>query len=213
MTDSKPTPGASGSAARPVVTIFEEYGAGAAAIGKRVAEALGLPFHAQAFSSGQIAGRTGAGTDEAVLARVLGTLGGAYAPGIDSRDIMDTQAEKRDLVTENNRTLRAYADEGGVIVGRNGAVVLADRPRAVHVLLTGDVADRVERAARDLGISKDEAARRRAHEEDVRRQMSRTLYGWDPMERERYDLVLNVTRIGEDSAVTAIVDAVKRQSA
>lgn len=213
MTDSKPTPGASGSAARPVVTIFEEYGAGAAAIGKRVAEALGLPFHAQAFSSGQIAGQPGAGNDEAVLARVLGTLGGAYAPGIDSRDIIQTQADKRDLVTQNNNVVRSYADEGGIIIGRNATVILADRPRALHVLLTGDVADRVDRAARDLGISRDEAARRRAHEEDVRRQMSRTLYGWDPMDRERYDLVLNVTRVGEDAAVNAIVEAVQRQSA
>lgn len=213
MSDTTPAPGASGNAQRPVVTIFEEYGAGAAAIGKRVAEAIGLPFHAQAFSSSQIAGRPGPGTDEAVLARVLGSLGGAYAPGIDSRDIISTQSDKRDLVSDNNRTVRAYADEGGVLIGRNATVILADRPRTLHVLLTGEVADRVDRAARDLGISREEAARRRANEEDVRRQMSRTLYGWDPMERERYDLVLNVSRVGEDAAVSAIVDAVQRLNA
>lgn len=210
MSDTTPAPGSSGNAPRPVVTIFEEYGAGAATIGQRVAEAIGLPFHAQAFSSSAIAGQPG---NDAVLARVLGTLGGAYAPGIDSRDIVQSQTDKRDLVTDNNRTVRGYGDEGGVVVGRNATVILADRPRTLHVLLTGEIADRVERAARELGISREDAARRRANEEDVRRQMSRTLYGWDPMERERYDLVLNVSRIGEDAAVTAIVDAVRRLNA
>ena len=41
----------SGAAAslRPVVTLFESYRSGASYIGPRVAQALGLPFHMQAF--------------------------------------------------------------------------------------------------------------------------------------------------------------------
>ena len=38
----------------PVVTLFESYGSGASYVGPRVAQALGVPFHAQAFSSEEI---------------------------------------------------------------------------------------------------------------------------------------------------------------
>ncbi len=52
---------------------------------------------------------------------------------------------------DNNRTVLQYVREGGVIVGRNGAVILADRPHTFHVLLTGSVEDRVARAAERAG--------------------------------------------------------------
>ncbi|HSK91414.1 MAG TPA: hypothetical protein VK875_08880 [Euzebyales bacterium] len=50
--------GAPASGVKPVVTIFEAFGAGATTIGRKVAEQLGLPFHAQAFSSELIAGES-----------------------------------------------------------------------------------------------------------------------------------------------------------
>lgn len=194
---------------RPVVTLFELYGAGAAPIGRAVADALGLPFHEQAFSSEAL--QQGAEDDlaeSATLARVLSTLGGAYG-GFEGRDVVATQQEKYDLVMANNREVWAYADEGGVIVGRNAPVILAERPRTVHVLLTGEQGDRVRRAAQEAGITPEEAARRQQREDTVRVQMSQVLYGWDPSRPERYDMVLNTSRIPADAAVAAIVDATR----
>jgi glucuronide carrier protein len=202
------------SGAKAVVTLFEAFGAGAETIGRKVAEKLRLPFHAQAFSSELIAGDvTAAPTDDqAVLARVYSVLGGAYG-GLEGRDIIATQQAKVDLITENNRNVWRFANEGGVIVGRNGAVILANRPNTVHVLLTGVVEDRVARVARESGTSVEQAAARRAHEEDVRVQMSKTLYGWDPSRPDHYDIVINTSRIREDAAANAIVDAVRLQAA
>lgn len=197
----------------PVVTLFELYGAGATTIGEKVAERLGLPFHGQAFTSGQIAREPGAaaGDEEnaAVLANVLSLLGGAYST-LEDREVVGTQEQKYQLIADNTRTVKQYAQQGGVIMGRNGAVILADRPNSLHVLLTGDVEDRVKRAAKRLGISEAESARRRANEEDVRRQMSRTLYGWDPALPDRYDMLINTSRVSIDAAVDAIVDAIRR---
>ncbi len=198
------------NAIRPVVTLWEQYGAGADAIGRVVAERLGLPYHEQAFSSADLEGTPDAGSLEnrAILAEVFAVMGGAYG-GFEGRDVVMTQREKRDLISENNAVVWQYAEQGGVIVGRNATVILADRPRTIHVLLTGDVKDRVARAAAADGISTDKAAERQAREDQVRAEMSQVLYGWDPRQAERYDLVINTSRIPAAAAVDAIVDAVR----
>lgn len=191
------------SSTRPVVTIFEHYGAGADHVGRRVAESLGTPFHGQAFSSQELEEEY-ALEQNALLASVYGVMGGAFR-GFEGPDVVATQQQKYDLVMENNRAVRRMADEGGVILGRNGAVVLADRPNTLHVLLTGSVQDRVERAAREAGIPAERAAKRQQREDEVRAEMSRVLYGWDPRLPERYDMVLNTSRVPLTAAVEAIV--------
>lgn len=196
-------------AQRPVVTIFELYGAGAAEVGARVARELGLPFHAQAFSSAALEGDTVDATDEAAtLATVLSVMGGAYG-GLGGPDIIATQRATYDLVMSNNRQVWRYAAEGGVIVGRNAAVVLEGRPSTVHVLLVGPVDDRVRRAAETEGISLEVAAERQKREDVVRAEMSQVLYGWDPRLPERYDLVINTGRIPLEGAADAIVHALR----
>ncbi|MGC0250583.1 AAA family ATPase [Pseudactinotalea sp. Z1748] len=201
---------ADGTSPRPVVTIWGQYGAGAEAIGRVVAERLGLPYHEQAFSSEEIAGGTDAGSlkNRATLAQVFSAMGGAYG-GFEGRDVVTTQKEKRDLVADNNDTVWRYAEEGGVIIGRNATVILAARPRTVHVLLTGDVKDRVQRAAEATGIPVDKAARRQGREDQVRADMSRVLYGWDPHDPARYDLVINTSRIPELAVANVIVDVIE----
>jgi cytidylate kinase len=190
---------------KPVVTIFEQYGAGADDVGRRVANALGLSYHAQAFSSESLETGEGDPTEEgAVLARVFSVMGGAYG-GFEGRDVVATQQQKYDLVMQNNRRVWELADEGGVIVGRNGAVVLAERPNTLHMLLTGHVEDRVARAAREAGIPRERAAGRQKREDRIRAEMSLALYGWDPGLPDRYDLVVNTSRISPAAAARAIV--------
>lgn len=192
-----------------VVTIFEHYGAGAAQVGQRVGEQLGLPFHPQAFSSEDLeAGPDAVLRSNAVLATVYSTMGGAYG-GFEGRDVVATQQQKYDLVMDNNRAVWEEAAQGGVILGRNGAVILAGRPNTVHVLLTGDREDRIARAASEAGITTDQAARRQEREDQVRSEMSKTLYGWDPRLPDRYDLVINTSRIPLDAAADAIVHAAR----
>ena len=59
-----------------------------------------------------------------------------------------------------------------MILGRNGAVILADRRGALHVLLTGRVEDRIARAAETAGISREQAARRLESEDSIRAEIS-----------------------------------------
>lgn len=201
---------------KPVVTIFEQYGAGADDIGRAVAEAIGHPYHAQAISSEAIEG-DGADADadlenRAVLAEVYLAMGGAYG-GHGGRDVLSTQRDKHDLIADNNNEVRRFAEDGGVIVGRNAALILANRPHTVHVLLTGERHDRITRGARHDGIDETRAQKRQQQEDKVRVDMSRALYGWDPLQADRYDLVINTSRIPEQSAIAAIIDTVRATSA
>jgi cytidylate kinase len=205
-------PGAAGSR-RPVVTLFESYGSGASYIGPRVAQALGVPFHEQAFSSQQIEDAAERREAEGPLSRFFGTVGGSYA-GLEGPAVAMAQRDDYELVLENTRIVQEEAKQGGVITGRNGAMILASWPGALHVKLDGPLAQRIERAARDSGIDIQRAARRQKREDQVRAEMSIELYRWDPRETDRYDLVVNTGTMDLDTCVDIIVAAarIKAQS-
>jgi len=194
--------------ARPVVTLFESYGSGASYIGPRVAQALGVPFHAQAFSSEELEGAQAEREKEGILARVFAAMGGTYA-GLEGPAVAMAQRDDYDIVMANTREVQQQARQGGVIVGRNATLILANRPATLHVQLDGPLAQRIERAARDSGISVERAARRQKREDELRADMSLQLYGWDPRDAERYDLVVNTGRMDLDTCVDIIVQAAR----
>ena len=193
-------------AIRPVVTVFESYGSGAEQVGRRVAAALGVAFHAQAFSSEQLEEPPEQRDDQGLLARVFAAMGGSYA-ALEGPAVPMVQRDEHELVLRNTRWVMDAARAGGVIVGRNGAVILADWPGALHVRLDAPVSWRVEQAARSGGISPARAAKRQRREDAVRADMSLRLYGWDPREPTRYDLVLNTGSLGVDGCADIIVHA------
>lgn len=206
---STPMPAGPG---RPVVTIFESYGSGADEVGPRVAEALGVAYHAQAFSSEQLEESTEEPADDSLLSRVFTAMGGSYA-ALDGPSVAMAQRDDHELVLRNTRWVTGVAAPGGVIVGRNGALILATWPGALHVRLDAPAEHRVERAARTSGITPERAARRQRREDDIRADMSIRLYGWDPRDPTRYDLVLNTGTLEVDDCVAIIVQACRVKTA
>jgi cytidylate kinase len=196
------------TATRPVVTLFETYGSGADVVGPRVAQALGLPFHAQAFSSEEIEGATTQPESTGLLSQVFRAMGGRYA-GLEGPAVAAAQQDDHALVMDNTRQVIEAAREGGVIVGRNGAMILAEWPGALHVLLDGPVEQRIERAAQASGIDVAQAAKRQKREDELRADMSIELYGWDPRDPTRYDLMVNTGLMDLDTCVDLIVHAVR----
>jgi cytidylate kinase len=203
MSDTTPAPGRS---SRPVVTLFDTYGSGASYIGPRVAQALGVPFHPQAFSSEEIENAMEARESEGLLSQVFGAMGGQYV-GIEGGSVAMVQQDKHELAMENTRKVVEDARQGGVIIGRNAALILANWPAALHVKLDGPLRQRIERAARDSGIDIERAAKRQKREDQVRADMSIEFYGWDPRETEHYDLVVNTGTMDLDTCVDIIVQA------
>jgi cytidylate kinase len=196
----------------PVVTLFETYGSGASTIGPRVAQALGVPFHPQAFSSEEIERTMTERENEGLLSRVFSALGGTYA-ALEGPAVAMAQQDNHDLVMDNTRTVTEAAREGGVITGRNGAFILAEWPGALHVLLDGPLEERIERAAAESGVDVQRAARRQKREDQVRADISIELYGWDPRETTRYDLVVNTATMTLDACVDVIVHAARVKAA
>jgi cytidylate kinase len=192
----------------PVVTLFESYGSGADYIGPRVAQALELPFHPQAFSSDEIEDAMTKRASQGLLSQVFSAMGGSYA-GLEGPSVAAAQQDNYELVMDNTRTVTEAAREGGVITGRNGALILADWPGALHVLLDAPLQLRVERAASESGIDAERAARRLKREDQVRADISIEFYGWDPRETTRYDLVVNTGAMDLDTCVAIIVHAAK----
>jgi cytidylate kinase len=202
----------SGAAIRPVVTIFESYGCGATEVGPRVAEALGVTFHAQAISSEQLEDSPEQRDDEGLLSRIFATMGGSYA-ALEGPAVAMAQRDDHEMVLRNTRWVTETAGQGAVIVGRNGALILAGRPGALHVRLDAPLQWRIERAARSSGIGLDRAAKRQRREDGVRADMSIQLYGWDPRDPTRYDLVLNPSTVDIDACVDIIVHACQAKAA
>jgi hypothetical protein len=124
-------------ATAPVVTLFESYGSGADYVAPRVAAALGVPFHEQAFSSQQLEESVALREKEGLLARLFSAIGQSSFGGVDVGDVSSAQRDSYDLVMENTGTVQRWARRGGVIVGRNGAFILSDWPAALHVKLDG----------------------------------------------------------------------------
>jgi cytidylate kinase len=209
MSDAVPDPE---SSPKPVVTLFESYGAGAADIGPRVARALGLPFHQQAFSSEQLEDAETQREKESVISRIFTAMGGTSYGGVDVGDVTAGQRDSYELVMENNRIVQDEARAGGVILGRNATVILAARPSTLHVKLDAPVRQRITRAAEAAEIDLDRAAKRQKREDQFRADMSIQLYGWDPRETHRYDLVLNTGNLNTDICVEIILAASKIKS-
>jgi cytidylate kinase len=122
------------------------------------------------------------------------------------------EARREELVAENHRQVQGCARMGGVMVGRHGALLLAERPNTVHVLLTGSVEDRIERAAAESGIAREHAARRLEREDHVRADMALALFDWDPRDPHHYDLVVNTSRIPVLGVVEVVLAAVRAVS-
>ncbi len=197
-------------AGAPVVTLNEEYGAGEEYVGKKVAEALGIPFTGLAFSSTQLeeaeaAAQVRADQDSATT-RWLSTFG---KTGVDSDSGVAANAEADSRQVKDNIAfvVETAQSSGGVILGHDATVILKDMQGALHVRLVAPQQDRIQRAVTTLGISPEVAAERLEREDRVRVEMSRRLSAYDQTDPKHYDLVINTSETSLDDAADQIVRA------
>jgi glucuronide carrier protein len=204
-------------ARRPVVTLNEEYGAGAAYLGPRVAERLGVPYAGLAFSSEDL--ERASSPDPKVLAedatgRSLRWLHAFSWPGIDVNVATasgDAQVGANMVRNNIDEVVGLVKGFGGVVLGRDATAILGSMRGAVHIRIIGDPEDRIERAMHDYGLTREVAAQRQVREDRMRPRMSRRLMHWEPTDEGRYHLIIDSSRMSLDEAVEEIVAAVEAE--
>ncbi|SHG96861.1 AAA family ATPase [Geodermatophilus nigrescens] len=200
-----------------VVTISASYGAGGPEVGPAVADRLGLAFHDRAIPA-RVAGRLGVSQDDAEandervvrgLWRLVASLGAMPDP-IGGVVPLTGEPDERAYREQTERVLREIADgPGGVVLGRAGALVLRDRPDALHVRLDGPPEARLRAAVERYGRPEEETRREMQANDTTREAYVRHFYRCDPAAVRHYHLVVDGTALPPGTVVDLVVAAAR----
>jgi cytidylate kinase len=200
-----------------IVTVSAAYGAAGAEIAPAVAERLGLAFHDRAIPA-QVAGRLGVTLEEAEandetvvrglwrLVASLGTMPDPVGGVLPTTTLPDARAYRQ----QTERVLTEIADgAGGVVLGRAGALVLKDRPDALHVRLDGPPEQRFAAACSRSDRAPEEVRREMEANDRAREAYVRHFYRCDPGDALHYHLVVDSTAFSIDTVVDLVVTAAR----
>ena len=203
-----------------LVTLSATYGAGGSKVGPALAQRLDAPFVDRLIPS-EVASRLSVplaaafAHDEAssgVLTRLLLSLApigqafGAEAPA--SERVAD-----RNFRETTEQAIFERAESGrGVILGRAGAVVLRDDPRALHVRLDGPREARLRQAMRLQRIERPTAERRMRETDRARHAYVHHFQRADARDPALYHLLINSTAIDLAGCVEIIALAAERRA-
>jgi cytidylate kinase len=115
-----------------------------------------------------------------------------------------------DYRRETENLIREHAEGGAVILGRAGAVILRERPGALHVRLDGPAERRVAQAMELEGLSRSDAERLRRDGDRAREAYVRHFYGCDARDPSLYHLVIDSTALSPEQVVNVIEAAFRR---
>jgi cytidylate kinase len=201
-----------------IVTISASYGALGSQVGPEVAEILGLPFVDRAIPA-SVAHKLGVSLDDAEakdetvasgLWRVISSM--ALLPDLSGAGPLAAAPvpDERAFREKTEQVLHEVAaSTGGVILGRAGAVVLADVPDALHVRLAGPERARLARAQEyaEPGERIDLATLR--ENDNARLAYWRHFYRRNWHDCRQYHLVLDATALPRTTVVEVIITAAR----
>lgn len=198
-----------------IVTISNQYGAGAVAIATQAAQTLGyvlvdrqLPVVvAKRMRITREAARESDERGRSLGSRLLSSLELA-TPEVMTRDFGENFDEA--YVREVRRAVTEYAARGdAVIVGRAGGAILGRRPDVLRVFMYAPREWRVERIAAELAVDLKRAAAEVDRVDRERRAHLRDWYGVEAGSPEIVDLAIDTATFGEAASASLIVSAVR----
>jgi len=204
-----------------IITISREYASGGRAIGRMLADELGLPFFDKEIMQ-MTAEKSGMSADfiekrgENLPSKFLLNLyrlshnapsirvPSAYASRVAAASAYN-KPDSDKLFLAQSSVIREVAALGGcVIVGRCASYILRDHPNLLSVFIRGNLGDRVIRAVESYKLPKKNAVEK-VRKIDKHRANYYKLYTerqWGSV--DNYDLVVNTSYSGIDGAVAVI---------
>jgi cytidylate kinase len=195
-----------------VVTLSASYGAGGSQVGPRLADRLGVAFIDRVIPTA-VAERLAVSLDDALahddaVRSVLERMLMRFAPAAQAFSGAATPPEvvdERSFLRATEAVIRERCAEGsGVILGRAAAVVLRDRPGALHVRLDGPPERRLAQAMELEGSDRETAQRHMRETDRAREAYVQQFYGVDARDAGLYHLVLDSTTLALDTCVEVI---------
>lgn len=194
-----------------VITIGRQFGSGGRAIGKLVAEKLGIPFYDKEIIK-HIAEESGFSQeilndyDEKPTNSFLYSLSlGAYTYGNSITGIPEMPMSDKIFVIQSD-VIKNLAEKGScVIVGRCAESILKDEVDSFSVFIHADFDSRIKRVSEYDNISHDEAAEK-IRKTDKKRASYHNYYSelkWGAA--TSYDICIN-SKIGIENAAQLIID-------
>ncbi len=198
---------------KPVVTLFEQYGAGADYVGPKVAEKLGVEYLGQRWSSEDLEAShalQAAEQEQNWFDRLMIKVGMGAEPQ-EGTPVHLFQAQDHDAVQENNKLLNSKAANGLVVLGRNATTAI--RAPRLNIKLVGNLESRIKHAVAAYRIDEATARRRQNWEDTDRAAIALHYYNWDPRVNEGFDHVIDTSDGNLDAVVDRIVSLAKAKFA
>lgn len=180
-----------------IVTIGREFGTGGRQIASELAELLGVKLYDR---------------------QILDTLKDHYLMSQEQIDYVKSikprwwyEPVSADMYRDEEFIVRSLAHkESCVLLGRTGFHIFRDDPHAFKVFLMADRAFRLDKVARRLSISEEEADVLINKVDKARENFTKTFSGNTRYDAHNYDLVLNVTGL-EPTAIAQFIAQCVRQ--
>jgi cytidylate kinase len=198
-----------------VVTISASYGAHGDQIAHRVADLLALPFLDRAIPASMVqqlapSGEIEESLDEPAPRRweriIMGFANATTPMGPNQLPTAEIETPER-FRKANEAKLRDIADTtGGVILGRAGMAVLAERPGVLCVRLDGPVEARIAQAI-SRGADEDSARKDQRAVDRARDAYARVFFNVRQDDPRLYHLILDSTALSVEGSVDIIVRA------
>ena len=202
-----------------IVTIGREFGSGGRLIGQKLAERMGVNCYDKELinltsKESGLCTEVFENNDEKPLNSFFyslvmdtGALGGSFA------GYMDAPLNQKVFLAQFETIQRLAERESCVIVGRCADYALHDYPNTIHIFISGELEDKVERVAAYNNVSRDKALDLIA-KSDKKRANYYNYYSnkkWGVA--STYDLCINSSLTGVDGAVDVIMKFIEVKEA
>jgi cytidylate kinase len=191
----------------PCIALSRQPGAGAAELGRRVAELLDYGFFGIEIVD-RIARELGVqrrlveGLDERVSSGIERYVADAFR----TRPFTET-----DYLRAVVRTIATLGERGRAVILGRGAPHILPPTRALRVLVVAPREARIARIARDEGLAPREAGEVVAQRDAERLRFLRHDFGVEADDPTLYDLAVNTETLGLEASASLVIDALRRR--